>query len=94
MLEVAVLLSVVNERLIEWFISPIFERFGLDTMWLMYLALVTGGVISWAAGVNLFEQFGLEGLPWVILSSIVVGGGSNLVHDLFGAAQRANRECA
>ena len=38
----AVFLAVVNERLVELFINPVFEKVKLDTTWLRYVALVTG----------------------------------------------------
>lgn len=90
-LTVAGFLAMMNERLVEWFISPLFKRFGIDTSWLMYVALVTGGVISFLAAVNLFPGMFAQELVGVIISAIIVGGGSNLLHDVFGAAKRSTR---
>lgn len=90
-LALALLLSSVNERLIEWFVSPILEKYKVDTMWLRYIAVVTGFAISFLSGVNLFVA--TVGNPYVglVLTGLLVGGGSNFVHETFSnAAKRAD----
>lgn len=90
-LVVALFLAVVNERLVEWFVSPIFEKYGWDTMWLRYVAGVTGFAISFFSSVNLLATYVDNAWVGLVLTGLVVGGGSNLVHELFSnAAKRAN----
>ena len=88
---VALFLVLVNERLVEWFIQPLFTRFAVDTEWLKYVALITGGVIVFLSGVNLFVAYMPDPLVGRVLTSIVAGGGSNLLYDTFSAARRVSR---
>ena len=90
----AVFLAIVNERIVELFINPPFEKFKIDTMWLRYVALVTGLGLTIIAQVNLFELFPgwMPGWPGVILSGILVGGGSNLIHTIFNRAEKKSKD--
>lgn len=81
--EIAIFLIIVNERVVAAFFQPIFDKFNLDKFWLTYLAWVTGGLFIWLSGVNLFASYLPNVLLGQILSAIVAGGGSNLLHDLF-----------
>jgi len=87
-LAVALFLAVVNERLVEWFASPIFEKFNLDKIWLRYLAGVTGFAISFFSNINLLAAYVDGNVVGLILTGLVVGGGSNLVHELFSNASK------
>ena len=80
---IVIFIAVVNERLVEGFITPIFEKFNLDKFYLKYVAWLTGGFLAWLTGVNLFAGFLVSNLAGLILTAIVAGGGSNLLHDLF-----------
>jgi len=80
---IVIFVAVVNERLIAGFIKPIFDKFTWDTFWLTYIAWVTGGLLTWLTGVNLFTGFLTSPLAGLILTAIVAGGGSNLLHDIF-----------
>ena len=90
-LAIALFLILMNERLVSWFITPLFEKFTLDTDWLKYVALVTGGVLVFLSGVNLFVEYMPNELVGRVLTSIVAGGGSNLLYDTFSAARRVSR---
>jgi hypothetical protein len=82
-LKVAVFLSVLNNRLVAMFATPLFERFNIDKRWLMYVAGVTGMLLSLAAQVNFFATgFFTNPLIGIILSGIVLGGGASLLHDV------------
>ena len=69
-LAIALFLILVNERLVSWFITPLFEKFTLDTDWLKYVALVTGGVLVFLSGVNLFVEYMPNELVGRVLTSI------------------------
>jgi len=88
-LTIAIFLVLVNERLVSWFVEPLFTKFSVDTDWLKYVALVTGGVIVFLSGVNLFAAHMPDPIVGRVLTSIVAGGGSNLLYDTFSAARRA-----
>lgn len=44
---IVIFIAVVNERLIEGFITPFFEKFNADKFWLKYIAWATGGLLAW-----------------------------------------------
>lgn len=90
-LAVATFLALVNERLIEALVSPIFEKFHWDTFWLLYIAWVSGAAIVFLSGVNLFAGYIPNVLAGQVLTAIVAGGGSNLLHILFSAVNRTTR---
>jgi hypothetical protein len=84
-MEAAIFLALVNERLVEYFIAPLFDRFYEEGRWLlMYVALVTGALLSFLARVDLMAVAGVDLGSWgnLIVSAIIVGGGANLIHDL------------
>ena len=87
-MEAAIFLALVNERVITYFIAPLFEKFAPAGKWmLLYIAAVTGGLLSFAAGIDLMAGAGIE-LAYpvnLVVSAILVGGGSNLLHDVFYA---------
>jgi hypothetical protein len=87
-LTVAIFLSVVANRVIEAIVAPIKKQYPLLNMWwLIYVSWLVGGLLSWFAGVNLFAPLVLTLDPLIgrILTAVVVGGGSNLIADLFPA---------
>ena len=81
-LAVVIGFMVLANRLVEALITPIFDKYAVDKFWLMYVAWVVAGVLVWLAGVNLFVEFIPNELIGKILTAIVAGGGSNLLHDL------------
>ena len=48
----------------------------------MYVAWVIAGVLVFLANINLFAAFIPNELIGKILTALVAGGGSNLLHDL------------
>jgi len=80
---IVIFIAVVNERIVNAFVTPIFEKFGLDKFYLLYISWGTGGFLTWLTGVNLFAGYLASNLAGLILTAIVAGGGSNILHDLF-----------
>lgn len=82
----ALFLSVASNRLVEAFVAPIKQKWpALDLWWLVYVTWLVGGGLSYLAGINLFAEV-VPALPLLagqVLTALVVGGGSNLLHDLF-----------
>lgn len=82
-------IALVIERLVEHFASPLLERFG--GKWLLpYVGLILGLLVGLGFGIDLFtplaESVGLQpSVPWagLVLSGLLIGGGSNLIHDLY-----------
>lgn len=77
-------LAAVNMAIVNYLIEPVRRRYpNADLWWVLYLALATGFAIAWFAGVNLFEAIIANQLLGRILSGILVGGGSSLIHNIF-----------
>lgn len=73
---------VIANRLVAALITPIFEKYSLDKFWLLYIAWILAGVMVAFTDVNLFTSWIPNELVGKILTVIVAGGGSNLLHDL------------
>jgi len=80
----AAFLSLVNTTVVDYIVKPIKEKFpNLDTWWMVYVSLFTGGVLVWFSGVNLFVSYLPDPLVGRVLTAIVAGGGSNLLYRVF-----------
>jgi hypothetical protein len=75
-------MMVLANRLVAMLVTPIFDKYGWDKFWLAYPAWILAGVFVWLTEVNLFASFIPNALIGQILTAIVAGGGSNLLHDL------------
>ena len=85
---VAVFLAMANERIVEYLFKPLKRRWPeVDMWWIPYVVLVTGFVIGYLSKINLFSQWISNPLLSQILTATVVGGGSELVHQIFGQVE-------
>jgi hypothetical protein len=82
----AVFLSLVNNRVIEYFAIPLFERFKWDKSLLLYVSAITGFAIALLANADLFMPGLFTPLVSKIISAIIIAGGSNLIHDITTAS--------
>lgn len=94
-LQQAVLLAVVANRLVEGIVKPLFERFKWDHFWLLYVSWGMGMLLVTMGEINLFSAV-FPDLVWgfipgrivgIVLSGLIAGGGANLLHDIFGSVQ-------
>lgn len=83
-------LSLVTERIVEQFVAPLVDRYPNIKWILPYIALLMGSLVTAAFGVDLFtplaESLGLVPVSksvGLVLSGLVVGGGSSFLHDLW-----------
>ena len=74
--------TVLANRLVAALITPIFDKYNLDKFWLMFVSWVICGLLVWFSGINLFSTYFASPLIGQILTAIVAGGGSNILHDL------------
>lgn len=84
-LAAAILIAIFGERVVQYFVTPLFEKYGWDKTWLLYVGALPGFILCVAAKIDLFAMLGIA-LPYylgVIATGIAVGGGANLVHDIF-----------
>ena len=78
----ALLLAVVNKGIVDYLAAPIKKAYAnLDMWWLVYVSLVTGAGIGFISGLNLFVGT-LDGLPGQVVTSILIGCGASLIHDV------------
>lgn len=83
-LAIALFLAALNKGLVDWLCAPIKKRWSdVDYWWLVYVALVTGFLIGWVAQVNVFTVYISNLLVGRILTALLIGTGSSLLHDLF-----------
>ena len=81
-LGIVIEMMLLANRLVAALVTPLFDKYGWDKFWLMYPAWILAGVFVWFTGLNLFASFIPNALIGQILTAIVAGGGSNLLHDL------------
>jgi hypothetical protein len=81
-LSIVIGFMVLANRLVAALITPFFDKYNWDKFPLLYIAWAIAGVLVFLANVNLFAAFIPNELIGKILTAIVAGGGSNLLHDL------------
>lgn len=83
-LTVAIFLAAVNRSVVEYIAQPLKKRYpDHDFWWLLYVALLTGALIGWFAEVNLFAAYLPNLFAGRVLTAVLIGGGSSLIHDIF-----------
>jgi len=82
-------LAFISEVLVEHFIGkPLEKAFPLvDRWWLIYVGLVAGGLLSWFCGLNLFALLPIPPAVGMVLTALLVGGGSPLIHVVVNKAR-------
>lgn len=83
-LSIALFLAALNKTLVDYIAEPVRQKFPQgDFWWLQYVALVMGLFIGWLGNVNLFALYIPDPVVGRILTAILIGGGSSLIHDVF-----------
>jgi|ETNmetMinimDraft_11_1059920.scaffolds.fasta_scaffold07622_1 hypothetical protein len=82
----AAFLSMLNNRLVEVILKPLLSlaRPRLSKDLLLYMSIITGIGMAFYSNTNLLEQYFDPPIVGIIVTGIIIGGGSNLIHDLFG----------
>ena len=77
-------IAVLTNRFVTALVTPLFDKYKWERLYIMYIAWALSGVIVWLTGVNLFVTLFEEKYVMVgkILTAIIAGGGANLLHDL------------
>ena len=74
-------LTLLVNRIVAGFFTPIIERLKIGKFWLMYVSWVSAACIIFATGLNLFEPIITISIVGQVLTAIAVGGGANILHD-------------
>jgi len=76
----------LNNRLVEVILKPLLSlaRPRLSKDLLLYMSIITGIGMAFYSNTNLLEQYFDPPIVGIIVTGIIIGGGSNLIHDLFG----------
>ena len=83
-LALASFLAIAANRIIEAIATPVRKKWpAIDMWWLIYVAWLVAGMLSYAAGLDLFGSVFPQPMVGRLLTAVVVGGGANLLHDLF-----------
>lgn len=81
----ALFLAGANERLVGYF-DPLWKKIPVENL-KQYISFVTGAGISFLFQIDLVSQMipSTPLVPWagILLTALIVGGGSNLIHDLW-----------
>lgn len=96
----AMFLSVLNAKVVEYFVTPLFEAQNWDKRYQLYVSLVTGLFITWVTKLDLIspvaQEVGQQVIQpaGIIITGILVGGGANMLYDVFDTigASRELRE--
>jgi hypothetical protein len=87
-LGIAIFLAGLNWAILNYIASPIHAKWpNYDLWWFKWVALATGFVIGWFAGLNILGQYIANPILARILTGIVVGGGSEIINTVFGTAK-------
>ena len=83
-LVIALFLATVNMAIVDYLAQPVKQKYPrVDFWWLQYVALATGAVIGYIADVNLFAAYFTNAEMGRVLTSVLIGGGSGLIHRVF-----------
>lgn len=74
----------MTQKIVEYLSTPIKKKFPeMDFWWLIYVAFAIGVTITWFTNINLFLTFIPNEVIGRLLTGLLVGGGSSLIHDVF-----------
>lgn len=84
----AFFLALIVKSIVAALTAPIKQKWPeADLWWLLYPSWVIGGIIAFLAKLNLLIDVpglsALDPMAGQILTAIIVGGGANLLHDIF-----------
>lgn len=75
-------ISTLANAIVAAIISPIFEKYSLDKFWILYISWVVAGVLVFLANVNLFAGVFANQLVGLVVTAVIAGRASNIIHDL------------
>lgn len=89
LLAAATFLATANERLVGYF-DPIWKKVPLENF-KRYVSFLFGALLGYLFQIDLVSQLipTTPMFPWAgrLLTALIIGGGSNLIHDLWPTAR-------
>ncbi len=82
-----VLVSGANFALVNYLIKPFKDTIPENSQkWLVYVPLVTGAIVTWFTGRNLFTEIvpTMNPLAGQIFTAVLAGCGNDVLYNLFG----------
>lgn len=77
-------LATVVKAIVDLIKSPIKQRYPeYDLWWFVYVGVLVGVLVGWFSGVNIFADWVQDLITGRILTGVLIGGGSSLIHDIF-----------
>ena len=81
-LAILAVVALLLSKFIDAAIKPVWDKFGLDHFYLLYVALALGVPLGLATGVNAFPIFASWPLVGRGMSALIVGLGPSFIYDL------------
>jgi len=75
-------IATLANAIIAAIVEPLFDKFSWDKFWIMYIAWVVAGVLTFLGGINLFGAVFQSAIVGQILTAVIAGRASNILHDL------------
>jgi len=75
-------ISTLANAIVEAIVRPIWEKYELDNFWIMYIAWAIAGVLVFLGSINLFASIFPNDMVGLILTAVIAGRASNILHDL------------
>jgi uncharacterized membrane protein len=87
-LSVAVIASFAVMKLIEALVSPLWDKYGLDRFWLLYVGFVPTAALAWFTGLNVLPVFAEAPIVGRVLTCLAMGFGPSFLWDLTEIPQK------
>ena len=90
----ALVVATASERLVEYAVRPLVDRLVPENWrseFMLYAGLLVGGSLGWFFIGDLFSGYFTSVLVSHILTALFIGGGSNLIHQVFSPNSAAEK---
>jgi len=74
--------ALVLEKLFEMLFKPLWDKFGWDSMYKLYVAILMGSGLGYMTGLNAFPVFAMSEMVGRVLTALAIGCGTSFIYDL------------
>jgi len=93
-IEIYIALVLLVNRIVAGLMTPLMDEIGLNKKWLMYVAWIFSAWIIFVTDLNLFTAIIPDPVVGKLLTSVAIGGGANVLHDLSDTNPAAQSKAA